>query len=300
MDARLRGIFPPIPTTFDHADRIDTRAMTANVTRWMTTPLAGVLALGSNGEAVLLDEAESDLVLATVRDAVPSSRLLIAGTGRESTRATIDACRRAAALGADAVLVRPPAYYKTQMTPDALIDHFRRVADAAPVPTLLYNLPVTGVVLNQAVVASLAEHPNIVGLKETSSELERLGQFAAIDPRFRVLSGSAPVVYPALVSGASGGILAVANVLPGECVALFEHARAGRHAEALALQRAITPLAQLVTSVYGVAGLKLALDLLGFHGGPTRSPLLPPPDRARADIERALAAFEQMTHAADD
>jgi 4-hydroxy-2-oxoglutarate aldolase len=300
MDARLRGIFPPIPTTFDQADRIDTRAITANVARWMTTRLAGVLALGSNGEAVSLDEAESDLVLATVRDAVPSTRLLLAGTGRESTRATIDACRRAAALGADAVLVRPPSYYKTQMTPDALIDHFRRVADASPVPMLLYNLPATGVVLNQVIVASLAEHPNIVGLKETSSELERLGQFAAIDPRFRVLSGSAPVIYPALVSGASGGILAVANVLPDQCAALFEHTLAGRHAEALALQRAITPLAQLVTSVYGIAGLKLALDLLGFHGGPTRLPLLPPPDRARAEIQRALAAFEQVTHAADD
>ena len=291
MQARLRGIFPPIPTAFDQSGSVDTRALAANVTRWMTTGLSGVLALGSNGEAVSLDEAESDLVLSTVRSVVPPDKLLLAGTGRESTRATIDACRRAGALGADAVLVRPPAFYKNQMTPDALIGHYRRVADAAPVPVLLYNLPATGVVLTYRVVSDLAAHQNIVGMKETSPDLEQVTQFAAIDPEFRVFSGWAPVIYPALVSGAAGGILAVANVLPDECVALFDHARAGRYAEALSIQRAITRLAQLVTSVHGIAGLKVALDLLGFHGGATRPPLLPTPDHGREDIRRALAAI---------
>lgn len=291
MHARLHGIFPPIPTTFDSAGQVDARAITANVTRWMTTGLAGVLALGSNGEAPLLDEAESDRVLAAAREAVPSGKLLIAGTGRESTRAAIDACRRAGALGADAVLVRPPSYYKTQMTPDALVEHFRCVADASPVPVLLYNLPATGVVLTLPVVSALAAHPNIVGMKETSPELERLGQFTAIGGGFAVLSGWAPVIYPAVTIGAVGGILAVANVLPDTCVELYEHARAGRHAEALALQREITPLAQLVSSVHGIAGLKAALDLLGFHGGPTRPPLQPVSGRAREDLSSALAAF---------
>ncbi len=291
MQARLRGIFPPIPTTFDSAGQVDARAITANVARWMTTGLAGVLALGSNGEAPLLDEAESDRVLAAAREAVPSGKLLIAGTGRESTRAAIDACRRAAALGADVVLVRPPSYYKTQMTPEALIDHFRRVADASSVPVLLYNLPATGVVLTLPVVAALADHPNVVGMKETSPELERLGQFTAIGGEFAVLSGWAPVIYPAVTLGAAGGILAVANVLPDQCVTLYAHAAAGRHAEALALQRLITPLAQLVSSIHGIAGLKAALDLLGFHGGPTRPPLQPASDRARDDIARALAVF---------
>ena len=289
--ARLGGIFPPIPTAFDQSGSVDTRALAANVTRWMTTGLAGVLALGSNGEAVSLDEAESDLVLDTVRAVVPSSKVLLAGTGRESTRATIDACRRAGALGADAVLVRPPAFYKNQMTPEALIGHYRRVADASPVPMLLYNLPATGVALSYRVVADLATHQNIVGMKETSPDLEQFTQFAAIDPEFRVFCGWAPVIYPALVSGAAGGILAVANVIPEECVALFDHARAGRHADALSMQRAITRLAQLVTSVHGIAGLKVALDILGFHGGATRSPLLPPPAQGREDIRRALAAI---------
>jgi 4-hydroxy-2-oxoglutarate aldolase len=284
----LRGIFPPIPTVFDAAGRVNARAMEDNVSRWMSTPLAGVLALGSNGEAALLSEDEGDRVLEAVRAAVPKDKLLIAGTGRESTVATIDASRRAAARGADAVLVRPPSYYKSQMSAEALRDHFRQVADASPVPVLLYNLPATGVVLTWPVVADLAEHPNIAGMKETSPDLERLGSFAAIGGRFRVLSGWAPVIYPALALGASGGILAVANVLPDRCTALYEHAVAGRRDEALAVQRAITPLARLVSSIHGIAGLKAALDLIGFHGGLPRSPLLGVSGQIRADIADAL------------
>jgi 4-hydroxy-2-oxoglutarate aldolase len=290
MQARLRGIFPPVPTSFDAAGDVDVRAIAANVTRLMTTGLSGVLALGSNGEAASLDEAEGDRILAAVRAVVPASKLLIAGTGRESTRSTIDACRRAAAIGADVVLVRPPSYYKSQMTSDALVGHFRNVADASPVPVMLYNLPATGVTLTLPVVATLAAHPNIVGLKETSPELERLGQFAAIGEGFRVLTGWAPVLLPALALGAAGGILAVANVLPDQTVRLFDHAVAGRPAEALALQRGLTPIARLVSSVYGVAGLKAALDLAGFHGGPVRAPLLPVSDREREDIARTLSA----------
>jgi len=291
MQARLRGIFPPVPTSFDAAGDVDVRAIAANVTRLMTTGLSGVLALGSNGEAASLDETESDRILAAVRGVVPASKVLIAGTGRESTRSTIDACRRAAAIGADVVLVRPPSYYKSQMTSDALVGHFRSVADASPAPVMLYNLPATGVTLTLPVVSTLAAHPNIVGLKETSPELERLGQFAEIGEGFRVLTGWAPVLLPALAMGAAGGILAVANVLPDQTVRLFDHAIAGRHTEALALQRGLTPIARLVSSVYGVAGLKAALDLAGFHGGPVRAPLLSVSDRERDDIARTLSAI---------
>lgn len=291
MQARLRGIFPPIPTTFDASGNVDARAITANVKRWMTTGLSGILALGSNGEAALLDETESDRVLAAAREGVPAGKLLIAGTGRESTRAAIDACRRAATLGAEVVLVRPPAYYKNQMTNDALIDHFRRVADESPLPVLLYNLPATGVVLTLPVVAALAEHKNVVGMKETSPELERLGQFTAVRAGFSVLSGWAPVVYPALSLGAAGGILAVANVMPDRCVELYEHAKAGRRDQALALQRKITPLAQLVTSVHGIAGLKAALDHVGLQGGSCRGPLQPLSDAARQSIGKAIDAI---------
>jgi 4-hydroxy-2-oxoglutarate aldolase len=290
MRSRIRGIFPPIPTVFNAAGDVDSKAIATNVERWMRTGLAGVLALGSNGEAALLDEAESDRVIEAARSAVPSDRLLVAGVGQESTRATIAAARRAANLGADLALVRPPSYYKNQMSVEVLVAHFRHVADASPIPVLLYNLPATGVVLTLPVVAALAGHPNIFGIKETSVDLERLGQFATVGSGFRVLSGSAPVIYPALTSGAVGGILAVANVLPDACVRLFEHAAAGRHDDALALQRAITPLAQLVTSIYGVAGLKVALELVGYAGGMPRSPLSPIGETARQQIAAALAA----------
>jgi 4-hydroxy-2-oxoglutarate aldolase len=290
---RLDGVFPPIPTVFDEATgAVDRAAIAANVQRWMKTKLAGILALGSNGESALLDDDECDVVVATVRSAMPADRLLLAGTGRESTRATIAASRRAADHGADAVLVRPPFFFKNQMTPDALVAHFTAVADASPVPVLLYDLPgVTGISFTLATVETLSAHPNIVGMKETSPDLERLGQFTAIRPGFRVLCGWAPVVYPAFVAGATGAILALANVAPRACVALYDLTRGGRHSTALELQRALTPLARLVTSVHGIAGLKAALDLEGYRGGPVRPPLLPLPARARDEIAQALAAL---------
>ena len=293
MATPIRGIFPPIPTTFEAATgEVDLRAMAANVRRWMATRLSGILVLGSNGEAASLDEDEADRVIATVREDVPRDRTFLVGTGRESTRATIAATKRAARLGADAVLVRTPSYFKSQMTAEALIAHFTAVADASPIPLLLYNLPgVTGLSLTLPIVERLATHPNIPGMKETSNDLERLGQFAAVAPgSFSVLCGWAPVVYPALTVGATGAILAVANLLPDECVAIAELTAAGRHEDALALQRRLTPIAQLVTSIHGIAGLKFAMDELGYHGGPVRAPLLPLSDRARSDIARALAA----------
>lgn len=294
MNLALRGVFPPLPTAFDSTTGdVDVTAITANVRRMMTTALSGILALGSNGEAGMLDDDEGDRVVAASREAVPRDRTLLVGVGRESTRATISAAKRAASLGADAVLVRPPSYYRPQMTPEALTAHFSAVADASPVPVLLYNLPgPTGIVLSVPIVQELAEHPNVAGMKETSPELERLGQCVTIrGGSFPVFSGWAPVLYPAVVSGAAGGILAVANVLPDECVALYEHAQAGRHPEALALQRKITHLAQLVSSIHGVAGLKHAMDLSGLRGGIVRAPLLPLTERARADVAQALADF---------
>jgi 4-hydroxy-2-oxoglutarate aldolase len=290
----VHGIFPPIPTPFDRASGdVDRRALASNVRRWMETRLTGILALGSNGEAALLEETEADLVVATTREAMPSDRLLIVGTGRESTRATIAATKRAAALGAGAVLVRSPSFFKAQMAAPVLVDYYTAVADASPVPVLLYNLPgATGVTLGWPVVSQLAEHPNIVGMKETSPELERLGQFVALrDGAFSVLCGWAPVVYPALVSGAAGAILAIANVLPDECVALYDHVVAGRHAEARAAQRRLTTLAQLVTTGHGVPGLKAALEMVGYEGGPARAPLRPLASAARDEIAAAVAAI---------
>jgi 4-hydroxy-2-oxoglutarate aldolase len=296
--AKLQGIIPPIPTPFDERGEIARRELSANVRRWMATRLSGLLVLGSNGEAALLDESENDVAVATVREHVPADRLLLVGTGRESTRAAVAAAKRAAALGADAVLVRAPGYFKSQMTAEALVTHFTAVADASPVPVLLYNLPnVVGFSLTLPIVATLAAHPNIAGMKETSTDLERLMQFAAVRSDFRVLCGWGQVAYPALAGGASGAILAVSNIVPDVCVSLYDAVRAGRHDDALALQQRLIPLAQLVTAVFGVAGLKIALELVGYYGGPVRAPLLPAPPRARQEIESAIQAVTPVASA---
>jgi 4-hydroxy-2-oxoglutarate aldolase len=293
MTVRLDGIFPPMPTVFDASGRVDAKAIRANVKFWMGTDLIGVLALGSNGEAPMLDDDESVEVVEAARAEMPAGKTLIAGTGRESTKQTIEAGKRAAAAGADAVLVRTPFFFKGSMTPDALLAHYRGVADASPVPVLLYNMPgVTGVTLTPAIVEKLSAHPNIVGIKETSVELERLGQFAAAAPNgFTVLCGAAPVIYPALVSGAGGGILAAACVVPDLCTKIFSLARAGQHADALKLQQRITPFARLVTTVHSIAGLKAAMEIAGHHGGAPRLPMQPLSAAARAEIEAALRSI---------
>ncbi len=282
-----------MPTVFSADGRVDTRAIRANVKYWMTTDLIGVLVLGSNGEAPMLDDDECVEVVEAARAEMPAGRTLLAGTGRESTVQTVVASKRAAATGADAVLVRTPMFFKGSMTPDALLGHYRAVADASPVPVVLYNMPsVTGVTLTPAIVEKLAAHPNIIGIKETSVELERLGQFVACAPQgFTVLCGAAPVIYPALVSGAGGGILAAACVVPQLCTDIFSLSRAGQHAEALAAQQKITPFARLVTTVHSIAGLKAAMEIAGHHGGAPRLPMQPLSAAARAEIEGALRAI---------
>ena len=272
----LRGVYPPIPTPFSpDIDTIDVQALTNNTDRWLTSRIRGLVLLGSNGEAPLVDDVESDTVIETVRSRVPASRLVIAGTGRESTRATINASRRAGALGADAVLVRTPSFFKPQMTSQAFVDHYTAVADSSQVPVILYNFTaLTGVTLRVDVVATLAEHPNIVGMKESGADIGFVSGLVDQTPDdFSVLVGSAPTFYASLLSGAVGGILALAAVVPDQCVELFELVQSCRHDEARLLQKRVTPLARLVTRVHGVPGLKAALDQLGYVGGPPRRPL---------------------------
>lgn len=289
---KLRGVLPPIPTPF--ADQgIDRAALAANVRQWMTTRLSGIVALGSNGEAPLLDEREADAVIATVRDAVPRDRLFIVGTGRESTVATIAATRRAAELGADTVLVRTPSFFKNVMTSEAFVRHYTAVADAAPVPVLLYNVTMyTGVNLLPDAVIRLADHPNIAGMKESGGDIAQIAECVSRTPdRFRVLAGSAVTLFPALCVGASGAVLALSAVLPDLCVELYDLAQQARYDEARALQQRLTPLARLLGSAHGIAGLKYALDQIGYRGGPPRAPLLPLSAEASRQISEQLAAL---------
>ena len=293
---RLSGVFAPIPTPFDDDGAADPDRLRAALARWVRRPLAGFVILGSNGEAVLLDEDESDRIIAAAREAVPHGRPLIIGTGRESTRAAIRAVRRAADLGADFALVRTPGFYKNQMTTDAFVRHYTAVADASPVPILLYNFTaLTGVNLLPAAVARLAAHPNIVGMKESGGDIAQIADLVAGTPReFAVLAGSTSTFYAALCVGCAGGILALAGVLPEACVRLFELANAGRHAEARALQERLMPLTRLIGPAYGIPGLKAVLKLAGYDVGVPRAPLAAVPEQAVAALREALAQFEEM------
>jgi 4-hydroxy-2-oxoglutarate aldolase len=288
----LKGVFPPIPTPF-HNDAIDHRGLAGNVSRWMQTRLSGLVVLGSNGEAPLLDDAESDAVIETVRAHIPRDRTLIGGVGRESTAATMAAAKRAARIGIDVALVRTPSFYKNVMSSDAFVRYYTAVADACPVPVLLYNVSMfTGVNLLPDAVERLAAHPNIIGMKESNADLMQLAETIARTPDdFIVLGGSAPTFYHALCAGADGGVLAISSVVPDMCVDLFDFTRKHRHAEALTLQRRITPLGRLLGAMHGVAGLKYALDQIGYVGGPTRAPLGTVPAEAQAHIREQLAAL---------
>jgi 4-hydroxy-2-oxoglutarate aldolase len=276
MKMTFAAVFPPMATPFQDGD-VNVPAIASNIEKWVRAGVGGVVALGSNGEAPLLDDDEGDRVLGAAREALPSTHILIAGTGRESTRATIAASRRAASLGASAVLVRTPSYFKARMTSDALVAHYTAVADACPVPLLIYNVPaITGVDVQPDTVARLAQHPNIVGMKATGTDTAQVAAFvAAGGPRFSVIAGTAPTFYPSLCVGAVGGIVAVACVVPDLAVRLFELATTGQHLEARELQRRITTLAALVTTGAGVPGLKAAMDLAGYVGGEPRPPLRP-------------------------
>jgi 4-hydroxy-2-oxoglutarate aldolase len=259
----------------------------------MTTPLTGLVVLGSNGEATSLEDDEADRVIDIVRAGVPVSRPLIVGTGRESTRATIAASRRAASAGADAVLVRTPSFFKPQMTSDAFVRHFSEVADASPVPVLLYNVTLyTGVNMSPDAVERLAIHPNIVGMKESGSDIGQIAEYVARTPDdFTMLAGSATTLVHALCAGCDGAILALASLAPTECVLMTTLVGDRRLDQATELQRRLMPLARSVGSTYGVPGLKAALELIGYAGGSPRPPLRPVSSEVVDIIRRQLNAL---------
>ncbi len=288
----MDGIFPPLPTPFREDGGLDLGLLASLVAALNDAPLAGYVAFGSNGEAVHLDEDEAEAVVRTVRAAAAPGRLLVAGTGRLSTRATVEATRRAAGAGADAVLVATPFFYKGSMTGEALEAHFRAVAEASPVPVLVYNVPAnTGVNVPPSVVARIASHPNVAGVKDSAGDIGQLAELVRLAPReksFSVLSGNFGSALPGYVLGARGAILAVANVAPAECVAIREAYLAGRLEEARALHLRLLPLARAVTSQFGVPGLKAALGMLGRPAGLPRGPLLPLPPGPREEVREAL------------
>jgi 4-hydroxy-2-oxoglutarate aldolase len=291
----LRGVVPPLVTPFRSDGSLDLPAFEANLDSLGDSGLAGLLVLGSNGEAASLEESEKLELMATARRSAPG-RFLLAGTGTESTRGTVALTRRAADAGADAALVLTPHFYRGRMSAEALQRHYETVAEASPVPVFLYSVPAfTGLSWPPGLASSLAGHPRITGMKESSGDIGLLQRILSeVPPSFELLCGNAPVLYAALCVGATGGIVAVANCVPRVVVALYQAFADGDHTRACELQNVLTPLAVAVTSTWGVAGLKTAMDLAGLRGGEVRAPLLPVPEAARDEIrpllERARAA----------
>jgi 4-hydroxy-2-oxoglutarate aldolase len=265
----------------------------------MGTPLTGLVVLGSNGEAPQLEDGEADRMIDIVRAGVPGDRPLIAGTGRESTRATIAATRRAAAAGADAVLVRTPSFFKPQMTAEVFERFYIEVAEASPVPVLLYNVTLyTGVNLAPDAVAALAEHPNIVGIKESGGDIGQIAEYVSRTPAdFTVLAGSATTLVHALCAGCRGAILALAALVPAEVVRLAALVQEGRLEDARAAQRRLMPLARSVGTQFGVPGLKASLTLMGFAAGDPRPPLMPVSPQTIETLRVQLDALDVLEKA---
>jgi 4-hydroxy-2-oxoglutarate aldolase len=287
----LSGVFPALTTPFGADGSVSVADVKHNITKYNSTGLAGYVAIGSTGESVLLSRKEADSILIAVKESAAPGMRLIAGTGAESTAETIERTKRAAELGYQVALVKTPYYYKPLYKPEVFIAHFRRVADASPIPVLLYSVPqFTGIALEAPEVGVLAQHPNIIGIKESSGNVQRAAELlAAVPPSFQLLVGSASMMFPSTVLGACGAILALASALPELCVAVFKAVRAGDVGTARALQATILPASKVIVSQCGIPGVKYAMDLAGYQGGPPRQPLLPLAEEQKQAIRELLA-----------
>ena len=285
----LNGIFPPITTPFID-DNVAYDKLAANIEKWGRTGLKGFVVLGSNGEYVSLSEEEKRKVVAKVVEAAPEHMSVIAGTGCESTKETIRLTADCAALGAHAALVVTPHYYGGKMNESALIKHFTAVADHAPIPIILYNVPkFTHINLTVNVVAQLSQHSNIIGIKDSTGNVIQLGEFLnQVEDDFSLLVGTAGALFGGLTLGCAGGVLALANVAPQNCVKIHELIQEGEFETAKKMQLKMIPVNQAVTTTYGVSGLKTALDLLGYFGGEPRPPLLRSSDEEKSAIVEIL------------
>lgn len=284
----------PITTPFDSAGESDLHSLRANIVTWNGSGISGFVVLGSTGERVNLDEHEYLQVIKASRDVVDTGkegRAFIVGAGQQSTHATVNEIKRvSAAVPVDAFLVITPHFYRSAITQEALYKYYMAVADASPVPVILYSMPaLTGIAIAPETVARLSEHENIIGFKDSSGDIINLAETVRLVPvDFAVMTGNGALLYAALCAGAKGGILAVGCVAPKLCIAIYDAVKAGEHETAQALQRKLTPLARAVTVRYGIGGLKAALEMIGLYGGPVRAPLEDASAEARQEIARLL------------
>ncbi|HXU39131.1 MAG TPA: dihydrodipicolinate synthase family protein [Blastocatellia bacterium] len=287
---KLNGIFPPVTTPFNERGDVDYAALSSNISRYNEDGLAGYVALGSNGEVVHLSAEERTRVIETIKRNAASEHTIIAGVNELSTRAAIDAARAAADSGADVVLVVTPYYYKGSMTQDAFARHFNDVADRSPLPVLIYNVPAnTGVVIDSATIAKLAVHENIIGVKDSAGNMGAISETIRRAPAsFQVMVGNGGILFPSLMMGATGAVLAIACAAPRACVELYQAVKAGDLQRGRELQNRIAPLSHIVTAGLGVPGLKASMEMLGLAGGPPRAPLVPVNSSERERIKAVI------------
>jgi 4-hydroxy-2-oxoglutarate aldolase len=289
----LTGIFPALITPFEPAGGVSLSSVRQNIARYNQTAVAGYVVLGSTGESVMLSAEETDSVLVAAKEAAIPEKLLIAGTGAESTAETIAKTKRAAALGYQVALVKTPYYYKPAYRTETYLQHYRAVADVSPIPILLYSVPIfTGISLETPEILELSQHPNIVGIKDSSGVIQRVAEVVGSAPTgFHVLTGGAAVIYPALSVGARGAILALAAALPEKCAELYHLVHSGQHDQAKALQLLLAHASKRIVSEGSIAGVKYAMDVRGYHGGLPRLPLLPLQEEKKHGIAAVVSQF---------
>lgn len=290
MSKRPRGLIVPITTPFDaRTGDVAPVHLRNNARAMLDAGVHGIVAAGSTGEAPLLDETEYRSLLGWLRDVVPTDKWLIAGAGRESTRSAVAACHAAAQEGADAVLVRSPSYYAPALSEEALLGHFRRIADESPVPVLLYNMPkYTHVSMTDAMFAALSDHSNILGAKDSSGDLKNFASYRNAVPDWTLLVGSGALYYAALELGAAGAIAATGCFATGATCEIGIAFDKGDKRRSGALQELVEPLHRTIVGSMGIAGVKAALDAVGLYGGPVRAPLQDLDERDRSKLKTML------------
>jgi 4-hydroxy-2-oxoglutarate aldolase len=287
---QLKGIMPPITTPFINGElAID--KLQFNIDKWNKTELTGYVVMGSNGESVFLTREEKLKLVEMTKKFASPDKLIIAGTGSDSIKETISLSNESAERGADFTLILTPSFYKSEMKHNAFIKYFTAVADAVKIPVIIYNVPkFTGVDIEAETVAKLSEHPNIVGIKNSSENVRQNNEFVSTTKKdFAVLVGTASMLYSGFTSGTVGGILALANIAPDECIRIQTLIEKGKLSEALEIQNRMITVNKAVTAKYGVPGLKYAMDLLGYFGGEPRAPLSPLNDTGKEDLKVILS-----------
>ncbi|GAB6023424.1 4-hydroxy-2-oxoglutarate aldolase, mitochondrial [Chamberlinius hualienensis] len=275
----VSGIFPAITTPFDNNEQIAWDKLQQNINKWNQIPFKGYLALGSTGETVNLTINERIEVVKRLRQIIQpeSGKLLLAGAGCESTIETIELTKKMDQVGADAVLIVTPSYYKGKLTPSAIKQYYLQVADASPLPVILYSVPAnTTIDLDPDVVVALSKHPNIIGMKDSAGDIAKLSYMVhnTKENNFQILAGSLGFLLPAIITGCVGGILASGNVLGKEACQLYQLVLDKKYDEGIKLQHRLIASNWALTKKFGIAGVKYAMDLTGLYGGRLRSPLL--------------------------